>query len=209
MEDAVDIHLRDLASDSARWKRLGRYGTSSFVDGLLSGLTGVGVVSSDEAATWRSVFLSHFGNALARFHFADDVPMTDRALTPGAFAQFVELVPANQPAKEIPNVCSFQILGFERYDVKGAVIWRMVPLAGHADANDAVNGASFGTGPEPQSMQLSDDRGTSYQMMGGSSGGRIDRVGRCEFRPAPPDDVTILKVQWEELLFEIQMGSNP
>ncbi len=209
MEIAVDLYLSDLASDSARWQRLGRYGTASFVDGLLNGLTGVGAITRDEATTWRDVFLAPFSNPSARFRSAEDVPTTDRTPTPGALSQFIELVPANQPAKELPDVCSFQILGVERYDVKGAIIWRMVPLAGRANAEDAVNVASFGTGPEIRSIEVSDDRGTSYQMMGGTSGGRIERVGRYEFRPAPADDATTLKVQWQGLFFEINIGSNP
>ena len=208
MEIAVDLYLTELAGDSAHWKRLGRYGTAFFVDGLLDGLTSVGAITGDEASAWRDVFLNPFSNSSARFRSAGDVSITDLPHTPGVLPHFIELMPAAQPAKELPNVCSFQILGVERYDVKGAFIWRMVPLAGPANAEDANNLASIGIGPEIQSIELSDDRGTSYQMMGGTSGGRIERVGRCQFRPAPRDDATILKVHWEELRFEIQIGFN-
>jgi hypothetical protein len=154
------------------------------------------------------VFLGPLSSSPGRFRSTDGSSMVDRTPAPGVFPQFIELVPANQPAKELPNVCSFQILGVECYDVKGAIIWRMIPLPTPANTEDAVNGASFGTGPEIRSMEVSDDRGTSYQMTNGSSGGRIERVGRYEFRPAPSDDATILKVRWEGLSFEIKIGSN-
>lgn len=124
---------------------------------------------------------------------------------PGVFPQFLKLVPANQSAQELPNVCSFQVLGVECCDVKGSIIWRMVPLQMPANTEDAANGASYGTGPNIGSMEVSDDRGTEYQMTNGSGAGRIERVGRYEFRPAPPDEATILKIRWEELLFEVNM----
>jgi hypothetical protein len=50
MEIDVDLYLAGMANDSARWKRLGRFGTLSFVEGLLDGLTGVGAITRDEAA---------------------------------------------------------------------------------------------------------------------------------------------------------------
>jgi hypothetical protein len=207
MEIDVDLFLAGMANDSARWKRLGRFGTLSFVEGLLDGLTGVGAITRDEAAARRDLFLAPSNIAAARFSSTGDVSMIPPALAPGDFPHFVELIPAAQPAKDLPDVCSFQILGIERYDVKGAIIWRMVPILGPESTEEAKNLAALGTGPEVQSIELSDDRGTSYQMMGGTSGGRIERVGRYEFRPAPPDDATILKVHWEELVFEINLGS--
>jgi hypothetical protein len=107
----------------------------------------------------------------------------------------------------LPDVCSFQILGVERYDVKGAIFWRMVPILGPECTDEAKRLAALGTGPDMRSIEISDDRGTTYQVTHGSSAGRIEKVGRYEFIPAPPDDATILKVHWEEMVFEINLGS--
>jgi hypothetical protein len=208
VEAAVDLYLSDLASDTARWKRLGRYGTASFVDGLLDGLTTVGAMTRDEAATWTDVLLAPLRSSPGRFRSTDVDSMVDRTPSPGVISRFIELVPANQPAKELPSVCSFQILGVECYDDKGAIIWRMVPLHMSGNAEDVASGTYFGTGPEIRSMEVSDDRGTEYHMMGGSGAGRIERVGRYEFRPAPVHDATILRVRWGELSFEIKIGPD-
>ena len=93
----------------------------------------------------------------------------------------------------MPDVCSFQILGVERYDVKGAIFWRMVPILGPESTDGAKRLAALGTGPDMRSIEISDDRGTTYQVTHGSSAGRIEKVGRYEFISAPPDDATILK----------------
>ena len=71
MESAVERYLRELASDSDRWQRLGRRGTEYFVDGLLNGLTRVGAISRDEASAWTEVLLGNFSDTSARFRSAE------------------------------------------------------------------------------------------------------------------------------------------
>ena len=207
MEIEVDLYLAGMANDSARWKRLGRFGTVSFVEGLLDGLTAVGAITSDEAAAWRELLLAPFNITQARFSSTSEVSKIPPAFAPSEFPRFVELIPAAQPAQNLPDVCSFQILGVERYDVKGAILWRMVPILGPESTEEARRLAALGTGPDMHSIDVSDDRGTTYQLVHGSSAGRIERVGRCEFTPAPPDDATIMKFRWEEMVFEINLGS--
>jgi hypothetical protein len=162
MEIDVDLYLAGMSNDSARWKRLGRFGTLSFVEGLLDGLTGVGAITRDEAAAWRDLFLAPFNIVAARFSSTGDVSMIPPALAPGDFPHFVELIPASQLAKDLPDVCSFQIFGVERYDVKGAIFWRMVPILGPESTEEARNLAALGTGPNMNSIEISDDRGTTY-----------------------------------------------
>jgi hypothetical protein len=209
MESDVDLYLTNLSNDSARWRRFGRPGGEFFIDSLLDGLTGVGAISHEEAETRRVQLLATSNTYSARFRSADGVVKADQTRAPAAFSQFIELVPARQAAREIPNLGSFQILGIERYDNKGAIIWRMVPPRVQESPDDAVGVASFDAGPEIRSFELSDDAGTRYQMTFGSSGGRVERVGRYEFRPAPPNDATILNVRFEDLIFEINVSSQP
>lgn len=208
MEIEVDLYLASLASDSARWKRLGRYGTLTFVEGLLDGLTGVGAITRDEALVWRELLIAPFSVSTARFSSTGGASIHPPSSAPRDFPHFIELIPAVQPAKELPDVCSLQILGVERYDVKGAIVWRMVPILRPESTEEANNLAALATGPDMRSLEISDDRGTTYQFTGGSGGGRLERVGRHEFIPAPPDDATILKVRWEEMVFEITLGSS-
>ena len=207
MENDVELYLTDLSNDSARWRRLGRPRAEYFIEGLLNGLTGVEALSHEEATSWRDRLLTTFNTYSARFKSADGTAKTDQTFAPAAFSQFIELVPARQLAKEIPNLGSFQILGIERYDNKGAVIWRMVPPPAHENTGDAIGVADFGAGPEIRLFELSDDAGTKYQMTSGNSGGRIEKVGRYEFRPAPPNDATILNVRLEDLSFVINISS--
>lgn len=207
METNVDLYLAGLVNDAARWKRLGRFGTLTFVEGLLDGLTGVGVITRDEASAWKDVLIATFNNVAALSSSTSDRSMMSPALALGDFPHFVELIPAAEPAQELPDVCSFQILGVERYDVKGAILWRMVPILGPESTGETRTLAGLGTGPDMHSIEISDDRETTYQLFHGSSAGRIERVGRFEFNPAPPDDATTLKVQWEEMVFQINLGS--
>ena len=148
MEIEVDLYLAGMANDSARWKRLGRFGTVSFVEGLLDGLTAVGAITSDEAAAWRELLLAPFNIAQARFSSTSEVSKIPPAFAPSEFPRFVELIPAAQPAQDLPDVCSFQILGVERYDVKGAILWRMVPILGPESSEEARRLAALGTGPD-------------------------------------------------------------
>jgi hypothetical protein len=114
MEIEVDLYLAGLASDSARWKRLGRYGTLTFVEGLLDGMTGVGAITRDEALVWRELLIAPFSIATARFSSTGGASIHAPSSAPRDFPHFIELIPAVQPAKELPDVCSLQILGVER-----------------------------------------------------------------------------------------------
>ncbi len=208
MEIDVDLYLTGLANDSARWKRRGRFGTAHFVEGLLDGLINVEAITREEASAWKDVFLGPFNIAPARFSSVGAAQAVSTSLVPDAFPHFIELIPANQPAKVLPHVCSFQILGVERYDVKGAIVWRIVPLLGPESSEEDISVAALGTGLDMSSIEISDDRGFSYQLSTGSSAGRMDRVGRQEFLPALSDDAKILKVHLEEMIFEIDLGSH-
>jgi hypothetical protein len=58
-------------------------------------------------------------------------------------------------------------------------------------------------------MEASDDRGTLFRKKGGSAGGGGgERVGRMVFVPAPPEDATILIINWEDMNFEIPLGAS-
>lgn len=198
MEMEVDLFLANLASDSARWKRLGPVGTLNFVEGVLESLMSVGAITRDEALAWKELLTVSFGVAPAQFSSSGGVSRHSSSPTPRTFARFIELISADEPEKVLPGVCIFQILGLERYDVKGAVLWRMLPILETERTDELKNLSPFSVGPEMSSMEVSDDRGTAYQLTSGSAaGGGGQRNGRNEFIPAPPDDATILRIKWE------------
>lgn len=207
MEMEVDLFLAGLASDSARWKRLGRVGTLNFVEGALESLMGVGAITRDEALAWKELLTVSLGVAPARFSSSDGASMLPFSPTPRTFAHFIELISTDEPAKVSPGVCSFQIFGLERYDMQVAVLWRMLPVLDPEGTDELKNLAPFNAGPEMSVMEVSDDLGTIYRTKGGSSGGGGgERVGRSVFTPAPPDDATILTISWEDMIFEIPLG---
>ncbi|MHB1087862.1 MAG: hypothetical protein ACYC19_03745 [Acidimicrobiales bacterium] len=180
----------------------------NFVEGLLDGLTGVGAITRDEASVWRELLIAPFSVTHARYSPTGGASIHPPSSVPRVPPHFIELIPAVQPAKELPDVCSLQILGVERYDAKVAIAWRMVPILRPTNADEGQSIADLATGPDMRSLEISDDKGTTYQFVGSSSGGRFDRVGRHEFIPAPPDGATILEVRWREMVFEISLGSS-
>jgi hypothetical protein len=119
--------------------------------------------------------------------------------------QFLELIPVEGASAIVPGVCSVQILGIERYDSMAAIMWRVVPLPAPAKPESLSHFAQVTPTPTPRTMKLTDDVGTRYIMMGSHAGGRIERVGRLEFRPAPPDSATLLFVRWESAAFDIAL----
>lgn len=208
MEIEVDLYLAGLASDSARWKRLGRVGTLNFVEGVLESLMGVGAITRDEALAWKELLTVSLGVAPARFGPSADASRYPSSPTSRTLAHFIELISADEPARVLHGVCSFQILGVERYDMQVAVLWRMSPFL-DPESNELKNLSPFDAGPEMSALELSDDLGTIYLKNGGGAvGGGGERVGRIVFTPAPPDGATILTIGWEDMIFEIPLGST-
>ena len=209
MEIEVDLYLASMASDSARWKRLGRVGTLNFVEGVLESLMATSAITRDEALVWKEILTASFGGAVARFGSGGSSSTFLSPLTPPNFASFIEFISANEPPRVVPGVCSFQILGVERYDVQVAVVWRMLPDLDPESTDELTNLSPFNAGPEMSSMEASDDRGTLFRKKGGSAGGGGgERVGRMVFVPAPPEDATILIINWEDMNFEIPLGAS-
>ncbi len=209
MEIAVDLYLAGLASDSARWKRLGRVGTLNFVEGVLEGLMATGAITRDEALVWKDLLTIPSGRAFAPFGSSAGMFNWPLPPTHDDTARFIDLVAANEPAKVLPGVCSFQILGVERYDIQIVVVWRMLRDCGPENSDELKNLAPFMPGPEASSIEVSDDRGTRYQMGGGTSGGGGgEMVGRYKYNPAPPEEATFLTIIWEKLNFEIPLGPS-
>jgi hypothetical protein len=97
----------------------------------------------------------------------------------------------------------------ERYDVQVAVVWRMLPDLETKSTDELTNPSPFYAGPEMSSMEVSDDRGTLFRKKrGGAVGGGGESVGRMVFVPAPPEDATILIINWEDMNFEILLGPS-
>lgn len=207
MEMEVDLYLASLASDSARWKRLGRVGTLNFVEGVLESLMATGAITRDEALAWKDLLAFPSGGAFARSDSSAGLPVRPLPPTHSGSANFIDLLTANEPAKVLPGVCSFQILGLERYDVQLVVVWRMLPSVDLESSDELKHLAPFMNGPEMSSMEVTDDRGTLYQMRGGTSGGGGgETVGRYIYNPAPPEEATVLTINWEGMNFEIPLG---
>jgi hypothetical protein len=209
MEIEVDLYLAGLASDSARWKRLGRVGTLNFVEGALESLMAASAITREEALVWKDLLAASSGGAPARFGSSGSASTYLSPLTPPNYATFIEFISANEPSRVLPGVCSFQILGVERYDVQVAVVWRMLPDLDPKSTDELTNLSPFNAGPEMSSMEVSDDRGTLFRKKGGGAvGGGRERVGRMVFVPAPPEDATILIINWEDMNFEIPLGPS-
>ncbi len=209
MEMEVNLFLAGLTSDSARWKRLGHVGTMNFIEGALESLMGVGAITRDEALTWKELLTVSPGVAPPRFVPSDGTSKPPSSPAPRIFARFIELISANEPARVLPEVCSFQILGAERYDTRVAVMWRMHSVLDLESTDELKNLTPFNAGPEITTFELSDDLGTIYRKRGGgASGGGGEMVGRMVFTPAPPDGATILTIGWEDLIFEVPLGST-
>ena len=208
MEKEVDLFLAGLAIDSARWERLGRVGTLNFVEGVLESFIGVGSITRVEALAWKELLTVSLGVAPARFGPSADASRYPSSPTSRTLAHFIELISADEPARVLHGVCSFQILGVERYDMQVAVLWRMSPFL-DPESNELKNLSPFDAGPEMSALELSDDLGTIYLKNGGGAvGGGGERVGRIVFTPAPPDGATILTIGWEDMIFEIPLGST-
>jgi hypothetical protein len=166
-----------------------------------------GAITRDEALAWKELLTASSGGALARFGSSGGASTYPSPLTPPNFANFIEFISANEPPRVLPGVCSFQILGVERYDVQVAVVWRMLPVIDPESTDELKNLSPFNAGPEMSSMEVSDDRGTLFRKRGGGAvGGGGERAGRMVFIPAPPEDATILTINWEEMNFGIPLG---
>jgi hypothetical protein len=143
-------------------------------------------------------------------------------------SRFVGLVPVQAPDRPLPYGGRVQILAVERYDSRGAVVWRLAPLpdpeAQHREAILAHERDTLGlpaderkilrdllvhrlVSPGAKDIALSDDLGTAYREVGGgSSGGRQEKVGRTNFIPAIPKSATAATVYWGDLEFSVALA---
>jgi hypothetical protein len=206
MDSATESYLATLAKDSTIWRRKGKYGAICFIDGVIEALIATAEISDEEASQWNTELKSSPSAPPSKFAPTVESPEAIAELNSTQdFPHFLELIPVEGAVTIVPGVCSIQILGIERYDSKAAIIWRVVPLTALVSQNDLSDYVRFETGPNRTSMKLTDDIGTRYILVGGHSGGRIERVGRFEFRPPPPDNATILFVRWEDVEFNIAL----
>jgi len=217
MNSATEGYLAALAKDSTVSQRLGSHGAICFIDGVIEALLATEAITNAEAMKWNVMLMSaargHSSPSIASSSgpSSESIPSGDATEVIGEsnatqnVPQFLELIPVEGALAIVPGVCSFQILGIERYDSMAAIMWRVVPLAAPAKPKSLSHFAQVTAAPTPRSTKLTDDVGTHYIMMGGTSGGRIERVGRLEFRPAPPDSATLLFVRWEGAAFDIAL----
>ncbi len=215
MDTATERYLATLAKDSSVTQRRGGHGAICFIDGVIEALLVTEAISVAEATKWNAMLLSaargHSSPSVASSSgpSSESVPTGDAIEVIGErnavqdVPQFLELIPIEGASAIFSGVGSVQILGIERYDSKAAIVWRVVLTPAPAKPESLSRFAQILTAPEPRSMKLTDDVGTRYMIMGGNSGGRIERVGRFEFRPAPPDSATRLFVSWEDAEFDI------
>jgi hypothetical protein len=215
MDTATERYLATLAKDSSVTQRRGGHGAICFIDGVIEALLATEAISVAEATKWNVMLLSaargHSSPSVASSSgpSSESVPTGDAIEVIGErnamqdVPQFLELIPVEGASAIIPEVCSVQILGIERYDSMAAIVWRVAPLPGPTTPESLSHFAQVTIAPNPRSTKLTDDVGTDYIMLGGHAGGRIERVGRLEFRPAPPDSATLLFVRWRSAAFDI------
>jgi hypothetical protein len=206
MDTATERYLTSLAGDSARWKRMGLYGATTLIEGILEALVATGAISDGDALSWKELILAPFNISRATYISAEgEAASAVVGNSAQIIPRFLEMISAREPAKDVLGVCSIQILGIERYDSKGAILWRVAPLEEPNAPADPSGFGAFRPGPEMAEMELTDDVGTVYILMGGNSAGRVERVGRFEFRPAPPDGAKHLRVRWQDVAFTIAL----
>ena len=206
---APDDYLRSLSDNPERWKQMGPHRATDFVEGVLEALITSGTLSASSAQTWKTSILASLDEPRATFRGAPkDSSWGVIDSTRPTVARFETMVPVHVAAKIIPGERSVQILGIELYDTKLAIDWRLVPLSDVAHQEFDPHSDMFGGGPDANKMLLSDNVGTNYEMFAGNSGGRLERVGRYEFRPAPPADANILHVQWGGVHFELRLHDH-
>jgi hypothetical protein len=204
VDPTTESYLATLAENSTIWKRRGRHGAVCFIDGVIEALMATGAISNAEASKWNIAIMSSSSGFSSRF-----APPVNTAKVPNGrdapqdFPHFLELIPVRGAIVVIPDVCRVQILGIERYDSKAAIVWRVVPLPSPTKLESFSHFTQFETGPNSKTTEIADDVGTQYTVVGGHSGGRIERVGRFEFQPAPPDNATLLFVRWEDAAFDL------
>ncbi len=213
MDVTTEHYLTRLAQDSTVQQRRGAHGAICFIDGVIEALLATEAISIVEARHWNVMLLSaargHSSESMASFSglSSESFPaeVRDESAATPALPQFLDLIPIEGASATVPGVCSVQILGIERYDSMAALMWRVVPLPTPTKPESLSHFAQVTPTPTPRTTELTDDVGTRYIMMGGHSGGRIERVGRLEFRPAPPDTATLLFVRWEDAAFDIAL----
>jgi len=217
MNSTTESYLIRLAEDSTVSQRRGSHGAICFIDGVIEALLATEAISIAEATRWNVKLLSaargHSSMSIASYSGTsseynlsrDAIEVKDESNGAQDVPEFLELIPVEGASAIVSGVCSIQILGIERYDSKAAIVWRVVPLPAPAKPESLSHFAEVRTVPSPRSIKLTDDVGTYYTVMGGNSGGRRERVGRFEFRPAPPESATRLFIRWEDVAFDIAL----
>lgn len=217
MDSTTERYLDTLAKDSTISQRRGGHGAICFIDGVIEALLATEAISLEEAKRWNVMLLSAARGHSSGSFAPSSAPSSESIVSGDAtevmgesnstqnVAQFLELIPVEGVSAIVPGVCTIQILGIERYDSMTAILWRVVPLPALAKQESLGHFAQVTPTPTPRTTKLTDDVGTHYIMMGGYSGGRIERVGRLEFRPTPPDSATRLFVSWEDAEFDIAL----
>lgn len=204
MDVETELYLATLAGDPHRWMRMGFYGATKHVEGVLETLASIGSMTDDESLRWKEMILSAFPRSRATSTSSVGEFSTGRiADAPSSIPQFLEMIPVSVPPQDVPGVCSFQILGIERYDSKVAIVWRMTPLLEADVPTNPIDFGSYAPNSGAEGMELTDDVGTDYSRREGSSGGRVERVGRFGFIPALPEDARLLYCRWDAIAFEI------
>ena len=206
---APDDYLRSLSEDSERWQRLGPNRTRDFVEGALEALVESGALTPSDAQTWKTTILASLDKSRATFRGPpEDSPPGVIGATRPTFARFEAMIPVHEPAQIILGVRSVQILGIELYDTKLAIDWRLVPLSDAINQGFDPHAEMPGGGQDSNRMLLTDNVGTVYSFFAGNSGGRLERVGRSEYRPAPPAEAHVLHVQWGEFQFDLRLPDH-
>ena len=194
----------------------------------------VGAVDDDEAHDWSNRMLVALGEEpleplgpgqMRAIRFSDE---PRPKVAPRPTPEFIRLLPATSEATATRFGGRFQVLGIEMYDTQFAVAWRLAPLPDQEAmfADDIVELERDTEGlPEHQrerlkrrllqrlsmhhqEVEVTDDLGTPYHSSGGGSGGGgNERTGRMVFYPVPPQEASVLRIRWEEVVHEVLLST--
>jgi hypothetical protein len=142
-------------------------------------------------------------------------------------ARFLRMIPVENPDQPLPFGGRVQILGIELYDSCVGIAYRLAPLpnveseirkvlADHDKSTEHLPDEErkrlrkefelrMNRAAEP-GVLLTDDLGTHYQATSShGGGGGNERVGRTQFVPPIPPEVTQVVVHWGELEFSVDL----
>jgi hypothetical protein len=142
-------------------------------------------------------------------------------------ARFLRMIPVEDPDQPLPFGGRVQILGIELYDSCVGVAYRLAPLPNvESVMREVLADHDKGTEHLPDQERkrlrgkfelrmnraaetgivLTDDLGTAYHATSShGGGGGNERVGRTQFVPPIPREVTQLVVHWGELEFPVDL----